>query len=97
MNVEEVRGLLADHLDGLTRELGIVRLAVFGSTARGEARESSDVDVVVEFEGRADLNRFMELKERLEALLGSRVDLVTYNALRPAMRSTVEREAVRVA
>ncbi len=97
MNLEQVQRLLKPGLGDLVRELGIARMAVFGSVARAEAAGGSDVDVVVEFQGPADFNRFMELRERLEGILGRPVDLVTYKALRPAMRAVVERESVRVA
>jgi len=76
---------------------GVKKLAIFGSVARDEAREDSDVDVLVEFEGVADFDRFMDLKFYLEDLLGSPVDLVTRNALRPQMRPIIEDEALDVA
>ena len=71
-------------------------LAVFGSVARGEAGPDSDVDILVEFEGRATFDRYMGLKFFLEDLLGRRVDLVTRKALKPRMRPYVEREAIYV-
>jgi predicted nucleotidyltransferase len=78
-------------------QLGVKTLSVFGSTARGESQPDSDVDILVEFEGKATFDRYMELKFLLEDLLGTRIDLVTRNALRPEMRSQVEKEALRVA
>lgn len=93
MRPEEVLRLLADHKDDLQR-FGVKRLALFGSVARGEARPDSDVDVLVAFEGRATFDRYMDLKLWLEDLLGRRVDLVTERALKPRMRSQIEREAV---
>jgi hypothetical protein len=72
-------------------------LAVFGSLARGEAQPDSDVDLLVEFAGTATLDGFMGLKFFLEDLLQRRVDLVTRAALSPRLRSTIEREAIRVA
>jgi hypothetical protein len=75
---------------------GVRSLAIFGSVARGESEPESDVDVLVEFEGRATFDRYMELKFYLEELLGCPVDLVTRQALKPRMRPRVEKEAVYV-
>src|SRR5438552_9794401 len=62
--------------------LGVRRLGVFGSFARGEGRDDSDVDVYVEFvEEKRTYDNFFALHERLEALLGRRVDLVTDKSL----------------
>ena len=77
--------------------MGAKSLAVFGSAARGQAGPESDVDLLVEFEGRATFDRYMALKDYLEELLGCRVDLVTRNALKARLRPRVEEEAVYVA
>jgi predicted nucleotidyltransferase len=70
---------------------------VFGSTVRHDADEPGDVDVLVEFEDAATFDRYMDLKFHLEDMLGRPVDLVTPAALKPRLRPTIEREAVRVA
>jgi predicted nucleotidyltransferase len=81
----------------LRQRYRIKSLAVFGSMARGDDREGSDVDVLVTFEGKADFDRFMGLKLDLEDLFRRSVDLVTPNSLRPDMLSEIEREAICVA
>ena len=78
-------------------ELGVSALWLFGSVARGDAPEASDVDLLVRFEGRATFDRYMDLKLFLEDLLGCRADLVTEHALRKEVRAQVEREMLRVA
>jgi len=78
-------------------ELGVSSLSLFGSVARGDATEASDVDLLVRFEGRATFDRYMDLKLFLEDLLGRRVDLVTEQALREEVRAQVEQELLRVA
>ena len=93
---EELLQRLHEHKDEIRRRFGVKSLAVFGSVARGEAGPESDVDILVEFEGRATFDRYMGLKFFLEDLLGTRVDLVTRRALKPRMRPYVEREAVYV-
>ena len=80
----------------LHRRFGVVDLALFGSTLRGEARADSDVDVLVRFDGPATSARYFGVQFYLEDLLGAPVDLVTDNALREELRHIVEREAVHV-
>jgi predicted nucleotidyltransferase len=93
---DQIIGLLSAQRQAFDR-LGVRSLALFGSVARGESRSESDVDILVEFKGRATFDRYMELKFFLEDLLSGRVDLVTRKALRPSMRPTIEEEAIRVA
>lgn len=78
-------------------ELGVTSLSLFGSVARGDATETSDIDLLVSFDGRATFDRFMDLKLFLEDLLGRRVDLVTEKALREEIRALVEQELLGVA
>jgi len=96
MERDPIVGLLSEHREALGR-FDVESLAVFGSVARGEGEPGSDVDVLVEFEGRATFDLFMDLKFFLEELLGCHVDLVTRKALKPCMRPYVEKDAVYVA
>ncbi|CAG0944015.1 MAG: hypothetical protein EFKGCFLK_01843 [Rhodocyclaceae bacterium] len=88
--------LLARHKPELARRFGVTDIALFGSTARGEARPDSDVDVLVSFDGPATSKRYFGVQFYLEDLLGCAVDLVTDKALRPELRPYVEREAQHV-
>lgn len=73
--------IIQGHLDEL-RALGARRVGLFGSCARGDARSDSDVDVYVEFDdAQRTYDNFFALHERLENLLGRRVDLVTDKSL----------------
>ena len=72
-------------------------LSIFGSVARDEAGPDSDIDLLVEFDRPVGLFAFVRTKKYLEQILGSRVDLVTPDALRREFRETVLREAVRAA
>jgi hypothetical protein len=76
--------------------LGVGELYLFGSVARDEAGEDSDVDLLVEFTGPPSFDRFMDLKFFLEDALGCPVDLVTRRALKTKLRFEIERDAVRV-
>ena len=95
MNKKQILALLAEHQGDLNR-YGVKRLALFGSVVRNEAGADSDIDVLVEFEGRATFDAYMDLKFYLEDLLGKPVDLVTQKALRPQLRPRIERELVYV-
>jgi predicted nucleotidyltransferase len=96
MKRDDALAVLRAHVGNLAR-FGVKSLALFGSVARDEAGPESDLDLLVEFEGRATFDNYMSLKLYLEDLLGSPVDLVMRKALRPRMVPAVEREAVRVA
>jgi predicted nucleotidyltransferase len=80
----------------LGARFGVTGLALFGSVARDLAREDSDVDVLVSFDGPAISPRFFGVQFYLEDLLGRSVDLVTDKGLGPELRHCIEREAVRV-
>jgi predicted nucleotidyltransferase len=77
--------------------LGVRSLRLFGSVGRGDDRPTSDVDILVEFEGPATFDACMDLKFLLEDALGRRVDLVTVGGLREELRESVLAEALRVA
>jgi predicted nucleotidyltransferase len=72
-------------------------LALFGSCARGEGDTESDIDILVEFNGRASFDQYMDLKFLLGDPLGRSVDLVTDQARWPQLRPCIEKEAIRVA
>ncbi|MDO9509521.1 MAG: nucleotidyltransferase family protein [Thermovirgaceae bacterium] len=80
-------------------EFHVKALYIFGSVARDEAENTSDVDILVEFtpEARIGLFRFLQLKNFLEGILGCSVDLVTADGLHPMMRDSILEERIRVA
>jgi predicted nucleotidyltransferase len=96
MNRADTLALLAQHKPELQRRFGVVRLALFGSRARGRARPDSDVDVLVAFDGPATSARYFGVQFYLEDPLGCPVDLVTENALRSQLRPFVEQDAIHV-
>jgi hypothetical protein len=89
--------LIRRHLPELRRRFGVRELAVFGSVARDEATPTSDVDVLVEFDGPTTFDSCFGVKEALEEFLGTRVDLATPAMLKPLLKLEVDREGVRVA
>lgn len=96
MERRQVLQLLAQHKPQLAQRYGVLRLALFGSTARNSANADSDIDILVAFDGPATSQRYFGVQFYLEDLLDRPVDLVIEKALRPELRPHIEREAVRV-
>ncbi len=96
MRRAEAIKILRGHLPELRQRFGVKSLSVFGSVARDDAGDGSDVDVLVEFQGDTTFDGYFGLKEALEGLLGAKVDLATPSMLKPRMRPRIEQEAIRV-
>jgi uncharacterized protein len=96
MDRQHALELLTASKPVLQERFGVTRLALFGSTARDTATSTSDVDVLVTFDGPATSKRYFGVQFYLEDLLGCPVDLVTEKALRPELRPYVEQEQVYV-
>ncbi|HEY5865261.1 MAG TPA: nucleotidyltransferase family protein [Candidatus Tectomicrobia bacterium] len=96
MNRDQVLSELRRHRQEIDQRFAIKRLSVFGSAARDELRDDSDIDVLVEFKSKATFDGYMDLKFYLETLLGRKVDLVTHDAVKPRMRPMIEQEAMHV-
>jgi predicted nucleotidyltransferase len=93
---EEVLAILSRHRDEL-RALGVRSLALFGSTARNEARPDSDVDLLVEFDQPIGLFHFVGVQHRLSELLGGvEVDLVMRESVFEELKEDIYGEAVNV-
>ena len=96
MNRQHALELLNHSKPELQDRFGVIRLALFGSTARDTATSGSDVDVLVVFEGPATSKRYFGVQFYLEDLLDCPVDLVTEKALRPELRPYIEQGQVNV-
>ena len=98
MKRDEVLRILGDNRQRL-RDFSVKSLAIFGSIARDEATDASDVDILVEYEeGKpTGLFEFIRLMTFLEDILGCKVDLVMRDALRKELRERVFREAIHAA
>ena len=76
------------------KSFGVRRYGIFGSFVRDEARDDSDVDLLIEFEpGQKTIDNFMELGYFLDDLLGRRVEVVTPESLSPYIGPHILREA----
>ena len=95
LELDEVLDVLRRFKAERAYEYGVARLGVFGSMARGAAREDSDVDIVVEMN--PNLYKRAALKEDLEAQLGRPVDVVRYRRdMKAYLRKQIDNEAVYV-
>ena len=88
--VEEIRRKVRPTL----KKFGVVRAALFGSAARGEATASSDLDFLVELEAGRTLFDLVGLKQELGDVLGRKADVITYRSLHPRLRERVLQEQI---
>ena len=96
MNRDEVLDVLRAHKSVLAQRFGVSELTLFGSVARDQARDDSDVDILVSYNKPATSKAYFGVQFYLEDLLERQVDLVTDKALRAEFRPYVEREAINV-
>lgn len=76
----------------LCRQNDVAKLEIFGSTARGEDRPDSDIDLLVAFSKRKSLLALVSLERKMSAALGRRVDLLTEAAISPYLREQINRD-----
>jgi hypothetical protein len=74
----------------------VAHAGIFGSTAKGSAKETSDVDLLIEFKGEKSLFDLIALKLDLESVINRKFDILTYKALNPLMRKNILSEEVKV-
>ena len=96
VNIDKIKTLINNRFAFIKSTYSVKRIGVFGSVARGDNKNRSDVDIVVEFLQPISMFKFIELEEYLGKLIGRQVDLVTKNALKPAIKEDILREVVYV-
>lgn len=85
---------LSNNLSGWKKQFGIKNIALFGSYSTGKQTESSDIDLLVEFEQNSvTFDNYMDLKFRLEDIFEKSVDLVILDDIKPALKSKIIRSA----
>ncbi len=92
--IEEIKEILARHKDELRKRYKVKEIGVFGSYVRGQQKEKSDVDILVEFEEVPGLFKFVALESHLADILGIKIDLVMKSALKPVIGKHILREVV---
>lgn len=94
LSQQEILEVLSRNLKMWKDSYGLKQIALFGSYSRGEQEDTSDIDLLVEFDERAmTFDNYMELKLNLEDLFQKRVDLVIIDDIKPALKSTILRSA----
>ncbi len=94
-SLEEIIRLLQEAKPELVARFGVQRLAVFGSCARGDQREESDVDVLVEVDPSIGL-RFVDLADEIEKRLGVKADVISRRAISKRNWKVIEKELIDV-
>lgn len=95
-SLEEIQQELSKHLPELKERYGISYLGVFGSYVRREQKNTSDVDILVEFNRPGTLIEFIHIQNLLGDILGVQVDLVEMSGLKPAIRPYVLAEVIEL-
>lgn len=91
----DILSLLKNNTPLIKKKYGVKKIGIFGSVARGDAKEASDVDVLVEFKkDKINFDNFMDLGFFLEDLFRKKVDLITVGGLDKYIRPYVEKEVV---
>lgn len=97
VSLDKILATLRAHMPELRQRYGIRSLGVFGSYVHGEQKRRSDLDLLVEFDGRPlTLFKFIEIENYLSDLLDVKVDLVEKTALKPAIGRHILEEVLPV-
>ena len=89
---QKIEKMVKENKVVLTKQFKVKEIGIFGSVVRGEDKETSDVDILVEFEEPIGLFKFLELEEYLSDLIGRKVDLVSKKALKPRIGKHILKE-----
>ncbi len=94
-SLHEIKFTLNQHKQRLFIEYPIKSMAIFGSYARKEEDEGSDLDLMVEFNGKIGI-RFIDLAEEIEELIGFKVDLISKNGIKEKYYQSIRKELIYV-
>jgi uncharacterized protein len=91
LNLETVKDTLLAHKQRLSTKYGLSKLAIFGSYARNQQTDDSDLDILVEFD-RPIGSEFIDLADELEQLLRVKIDLVSKKGIKEKYLKSIEKE-----
>lgn len=94
--IEEIKEILAKHKNKLHEKYSVIELGIFGSYVREEQKETSDVDILIEFEKPVSLLQIVSLENYLSDILGLKVDVVPQKNIRKELKDYILKEAVPV-
>ena len=95
-NLEDIKRILELHKEDFRIRYGVKGIGIFGSYIRGEQREDSDIDILIEFEKTVSLLKVVSLENYLNDLLEMRVDVVPHEDVRAELQDEIFREAVYI-
>lgn len=90
MTIEEIK----EKIEPVLREYKVKKAGIFGSVARGEEKENSDIDILVEIDDNISLLDFVGLKLALEEILGKKIDLGEYSTIKPIIKEQILSEQI---
>jgi uncharacterized protein len=90
----EISNILRQHITEFQEKYKVKEIGIFGSYVKGQQNESSDVDILVEFDDTPDLLTFLEFEGYVEKILGEKTDMVRKKALRLELRDDILRDVV---
>lgn len=88
--------IISNQILPILKQAGVLKSSVFGSLARGEADEKSDIDILVEFPPGKSLFDLIELEEKLSSALKKKVDIGTYRSIKPFLKERILKEQVQI-
>lgn len=88
--------ILKKHFPTLEKDYNVKTLGIFGSFVRNQQDESSDIDILVDFSQSIGFFKFIALENFLSEILNRKVDLITKNALKPAIREEILSEVIPI-
>ena len=93
LSTDSILATLREQLPYLEKQFGVTQLALFGSYARGDFNEDSDIDILIKLKKKDYELRFF-LKEYLETVFHRNVDVVYFDSLRPFIKRSVEKDII---
>jgi predicted nucleotidyltransferase len=94
-SLDDIRNRLVDHKNRLFRDYPIKSLAFFGSFARGDQNDISDLDILVEFSDKIGI-RFVDLADELESIVGFKVDLISKKGIKEKYLKAIDQDLIYV-
>ncbi len=94
--LQEVKSILIDQKPIIRQRFKVKEIGIFGSFVRGEQNETSDLDLLIDFEEPIGLIRYVGLQNYLSDKIGERVDLITKSGLKPRISGHILKEVIYV-
>lgn len=92
--LDEISKLLEQHKSEFQKKYRLKEIGIFGSYAKGEQTENSDIDILVEFIDAPDLLTFLEFEGYIEKILGTKTDMVRKKAIRSELKDNILRDVI---